>query len=233
MAGPIAVLVHGAGHTADVWDDTRAAMRHRSIAIDLPGRGTRPGDITTVTVADAADAVAADVRVQLGGDVDDGLVLVGHSVSGIVLPSIAMRLGDDVRHLVFVAGISAPEGVLPVEVFLPGQFDVMQGHLDGLRREHAGRSLEAMDVKTASSIDSLNFSSQPMRWAGLPTEVPRTFVRCLRDPIQPRELQAAFAANCGAGAVVDIDSGHTPAIDAPVALAALLDGIAVAAATSP
>lgn len=64
-----------------------------------------------------------------------------------------------------------------------------------------------------------------MAWAGVPASVPRTFVRCLRDPIQPRELQAAFAASCGASAVLDIDSGHTPALDAPVALARLLDGV--------
>ena len=77
-------------------------------------------------------------------------------------------------------------------------------------------------MKTASAIDSLNFSSQPMRWAGLPDGTPRTFVRCLRDPIQPRQLQDRFIASCRADEVLDIDSGHTPALDAPVALAAHL-----------
>jgi pimeloyl-ACP methyl ester carboxylesterase len=225
MPSPIAVLVHGAGHTAEVWRETRSAMRNRSVATDLPGRGARPADITSVSVAEAADAVAQDVRAIVDGDLDEGLVLIGHSVSGTILPSVAGRLRPHVRHLVFVAGISAPEGALPVDVFLPGQVEVVLEHLAGLRREHAGRALEALDVKTASSIDSLNFSSQPMRWDGLPATTPRTFVRCLRDPIQSRELQAKFIANCGASEVVDIDAGHTPALDAPVALAAVLDRI--------
>jgi hypothetical protein len=51
-------------------------------------------------------------------------------------------------------------------------------------------------------------------------------VRCLRDKIQPRELQAKLTANCDASEVVDIESGHTPQRGAPVQLAAILDRIA-------
>jgi pimeloyl-ACP methyl ester carboxylesterase len=225
MKGPIAVLVHGAGHTAEVWRATREAMRSPSLATDLPGRGARPADITMVTVSAAANAVVEDVLATIDGEIDRGLVLIGHSVSGTILPSVAARLGPHIRHLVFVAGITAPEGVPPLDVFLPGQGDAVRGRLAELRREHAGQTLEALDVKTASSIDSLNFASQPMRWHGLPTATPRTFVRCLRDPIQPRELQAQFIANCDASAVVDIDAGHTPALDTPVVFAAELDRI--------
>jgi len=72
-----------------------------------------------------------------------------------------------------------------------------------------------------------------MRWAGLPASLPRTFVRCLRDPIQPRALQDRLIANCGADDVLDIDTGHTPAIDDPVALATLLDRIVGAAPPTP
>jgi len=215
------VLVHGAGHTAAVWRDTRAAFARPSLAVDLPGRGRHPADLTRVTVDAAADAVAADVRAAVDGDI----VLVGHSVAGTVLPSVAARLGDRVRGLVFVAGISAPEGQAPTDVFLPGQAAHVADRLAELRAEHGGTTLEALDVKTASSIDSLNLSSQPMRWAGIADSMPRTFVRCLRDPIQSRDLQDRFIASCGATDVVDVDTGHTPAQEDPVALAAVLEEI--------
>lgn len=218
---PTAVLVHGAGHDSTVWDGVRAALSHPSVAVDLPGRRSRPADITRVTVADAAAAVAA-------GAPEGDVVLVGHSVAGTVLPSAAALLGDRVRHLVFVAGITAPDGVAPVDVFLPGESARVAERLRELRAEHGGRTLEEVGTKVGSAIDSLNLSAQPMAWAGVPASVPRTFVRCLRDPIQPRELQAAFAESCGAGQVLDIDSGHTPALDAPTQLAALLDGVASA-----
>ncbi|HEY8526286.1 MAG TPA: alpha/beta hydrolase [Acidimicrobiales bacterium] len=222
--GVTAVLVHGAGHTAAVWRETQAALRHPSLAVDLPGRGDRPADITTVTVTEAADAVVADVEAHVEGDV----VLVGHSVAATLLPAAAARLGARVRHLVFVAGIAAPDGEPPVDVFLPGRREQVDARLAELRAEHGGQTLEAVGAKVGLAIDSLNLASQPMAWAGVPPALPRTFVRCLQDPIQPRELQDAFIAHCGAGTVVEIDSGHTPALDAPTELAALLDDILAA-----
>ena len=82
------------------------------------------------------------------------------------------------------------------------------------------------DVTAAMGIESMNYMTQTVSWKGVPPTLERTFVRCLRDGIQPREMQARLAANCGASSVVDIDSGHTPALTAPVELAAILDRIA-------
>src|SRR3954447_4288110 len=216
-----AVLVHGAGHTSAVWQRTQAAMRSPTVAVDLPGRGARPAEITRVTVEQAADSVAADIRAMVEGD----LVLVGHSVAGTVLPSVAARLTGRVRHLVFIAGITAPEGRLPMEAFLSGQEERVARRMASFREVYKGSTLEDLDLRTASAIDSLNFASQPMIWGGLPDAIGRTFVRCLNDPIQSRELQDRLIANCGATEVIDMESGHTPAEDAPADLAVLLDGI--------
>jgi pimeloyl-ACP methyl ester carboxylesterase len=231
VAGVVAVLIHGAGHTAAVWQGTQAALVAPSVAVDLPGRGRHAADITRVTVDEAARSVVADLHDH--ADLDDHpIVLVGHSVSGTVLPSIAAQLNGRVRRLVFVAGITAPEGQMPTDVFLSERTEAALVHLTELRERYRGQVLESIDIKDASAIDSLNFSTQPMRWAGVPASLSRTFVRCLRDPIQPRALQDQLIANCGADQVVDIDTGHTPAIDDPAALAAVLDRI-LSAAPSP
>jgi pimeloyl-ACP methyl ester carboxylesterase len=221
---PTLVLVHGAGHAAAVWKETQSALRAPSFAVDLPGRGSRPADITSVGAADAVESIADDIAANVQGDI----VLVGHSVAGTLLPGAAARLDGRVRHLIFVAGITAPDGELPIEVFLPGDSLVMAERLAELRRTYRGQTLESVGVKVASSIDSLNFCSQPMSWSGVPDQLGRTFVRCLRDPIQSRAVQERFIANCRAGRVIDIDTGHTPALEAPLELAQILDGIAEA-----
>jgi hypothetical protein len=90
-----------------------------------------------------------------------------------------------------------------------------------------------VDGRTAMGIESLNLMSQRMSWDGVPDRIERTFVRCLRDRIQPRVMQAKLATNCGASTVLDLDSGHTPALTAPDRLAMLLDAIAARTLRSP
>jgi hypothetical protein len=76
------------------------------------------------------------------------------------------------------------------------------------------------------SIDSMNYITQPISWAGVSPRLPRTFVRCLRDTMQSRAVQAQLATDCGATQSLDIDAGHSVATEEPVRLAAVLDGIA-------
>jgi pimeloyl-ACP methyl ester carboxylesterase len=233
-SAPTLVLVHGAGHTSVVWRTVQVHLRHPSLAVDLPGRRDRPGDLTTVTIDHAARSIAHDVSDATQGRV----VLVGHSVAGIVLPALAARLGRRVDHLVFVAGLCAPHGGAVVDTVRPGQRDGAAARLAELRVRYRGHRLAADgfddttptvdDPQLAVGIESLNFMSQAISWDGVAPTLDRTFVRCLRDPIQSRDLQARLIANCGASSVVDIDSGHTPALDAPAELAAILDRVAAA-----
>jgi len=225
MSETTTVLVHGAGHTAAIWRTTQDYLSQTSVAVNLPGRAGKGGDLAGLNVADTSRSVAADIRTLIKGDV----ILVGHSVAGILLPSVAADLKGRVRHLVFVAGITAPEGQLPAEVFAPGRSDLFTAYLSDLRARSVGLSFENLDKKTAHALDSLSFSCEPMRWAGLPASLPRTFVRCLRDPIQSREVQSRLADSCGAQSVIDIDTGHTPAVEAPEALAFIISQIAVQA----
>jgi pimeloyl-ACP methyl ester carboxylesterase len=229
---PTIVLVHGAGHTSLVWRSVQDHLRHPSVAIDLPGRRDRPGDLTSVSIEAAADSAAADVLTAT----NERLILVGHSAGGIVLPALASRLGARVDHLVFVAGLCAPEGGAAMDTFQPGHGASTTTRLREMRERYRGhmfategteKSRAAIDDdRLAMSLDSLNYITQTISWEGVSPMLPRTFVRCLRDSMQTREIQARLAANCSASVVVDIDAGHNPAVDAPSDLAALLDRVA-------
>jgi pimeloyl-ACP methyl ester carboxylesterase len=216
------VLVHGAGHTAAIWQEMQASLDQPSVAVNLPGRCGQAGDVAGMTIDLAARSVVADIETSTKGDV----VLVGHSIAGTILPSVAASLPSRIRHLLFVAGITAHEGQLPAEIFAPDLVAAMTSMLGQLRATYAGLPYEQLDRKTAHQLDSLNLSCEPMRWADLPSAVPRTFVRSLRDELQSRDVQRSLAVACGAQRVIDIDSNHTPATDAPAALAAIVSDIA-------
>ncbi len=216
-----AVLVHGAGHTSSIWQETQASLHQPSFAVNLPGRSGKDGDLAGLTVSAAARSVAEDIETFTTGDV----IIVGHSISGTILPSVAAKLPNRVRGLVFVAGITANEDQLPAEIFAPEHVEAMTSMLARLRARHAGVPYEGLERKAAHQLDSLNLSCEPMRWMGLPTWFPRTFVRPLRDELQSRHVQSALIQSSGAQRVIDIDSSHTPAADAPGALAAVISDL--------
>jgi pimeloyl-ACP methyl ester carboxylesterase len=235
-------LIHGSGHTSRTWDAVVAALGHRALAVDLPGRRHRPADLTTGTLERSAAAAADDVEGAGLGPV----VLVGHSSGGLILPAVARRLGGRVRHLVFVAGLIAPDGARVAEAVAGEAVGAMDEQRRAVLAEHTGTTFGGLtqgeapatttlrvleDGRTVGAIESLNLMFQTVRWDGVGPALPRTFVRCLRDPIQPRALQAQLITASGADEVIDLDTGHTPALSAPVELAAVLD--AVAARYSP
>jgi pimeloyl-ACP methyl ester carboxylesterase len=228
---PTIVLVHGAGHTAEVWREVQARLEHASLAVDLPGRRDRVAAIAEVTIQAAVTSVAADVAATTTGP----LVLVGHSAGGVVLPGVAARLPDRVDHLVFVAGLCARDGERVITAVRPDGVDDLAARLEQARADLRGAMLEpdpgisdvtAISVEVAMPVDSLNYMSQTVSWRGVRDGTGRTFVRCLRDRIQSRALQAKLVENCGATSVVDLDSGHTPAVSAPAELARILDRVA-------
>ena len=79
MALPALVLVHGGSLAADSWDLTvneinRQAPELTVLAVDLPGRRSKPGELRTVTIADFVESVVADVE---NAGLDD-IAIVAH-----------------------------------------------------------------------------------------------------------------------------------------------------------
>lgn len=105
------VLVHGGGHDARCWELVEAAIAERSdvrtLAIDLPGRGSRPGSLRGLTVAAYVDGVVD----QIGEAGLDRVVLVGHSMAGMIVPGVVDALPDGVvAEVVLIAANVAPPG---------------------------------------------------------------------------------------------------------------------------
>jgi pimeloyl-ACP methyl ester carboxylesterase len=241
-------LVHGAGDSSRVWRDVQERLAPRpSVAVDLLGRYDRPFDLTEVTPEGAAEVAIADIVRALpatddgldGLDgLDDGIVLVAHSAGSIVLPRIAAGLASRVRHIVFIAGVIAPDGRQAIDFIHPDQRADYEVRRDALLPRYRRHTLVARGVETAANgllplddrrmvqaVDSLNLLFRIVSWSDVPT-VPRTYIRCTADQIQTPAMQARLMEASGADEFIDIDADHTPARSQPAALVALLDTIA-------
>ena len=122
MALPALVLVHGGGVAADCWEPT-ADMIHRLdpelkvLAVDLPGRRGKAGDLVTARIDGWVDPVAADIT-NVGLDDD-----LGHSFAGLTDPAVVAKLGSarvrDIILAILATAFVPPDGAAPVDA-MPG-----------------------------------------------------------------------------------------------------------------
>jgi pimeloyl-ACP methyl ester carboxylesterase len=243
-APPVAVLVHGGTLTSTMWDPVRSHLRARSLAVDLPGRRYKPADLAEVKVDDWVTSVVEDVDEAGLTDV----VLVGHSSGGYVLPGVAARLAAGsataLHGLVFVSATVPAPGECPVDYLRDDIRTLATEHreltlesargrtIGGLREGEAPivTDLEIVENGPRLGLEAPRVLFQPTSWAGFPREVPRVYVRGLRDKVIPPELADRMIAAMGGATVIDLDAGHRSYDTHPAQLAAVIDQCCVGAA---
>ena len=233
----VAVLVHGGTLTSTMWDPVCARMATPSLAVDLPGRRYKPADLSEVTIGDWVSSVVADVEEAGCADV----VLVGHSSGGYVLPGVAAALAarsrPALRGLVFVSATVPADGERPLDYLREDIRALASDHreltLDSARRRTIGglrpgeppieTDLEIVENGPRMGLEAPRVLFEQVSWAGFPADVPRVYVRALRDKVIPPALADRMISAMGGAKVIDLDVGHRSYETNPGELAALID----------
>ena len=107
LDAPPIVFVHGTRLTGAMWAPQVEGLadEFRTIALDLPGHGSRATE--PFTLARAADALSATIRDHAGGRA----VVVGLSLGGYVAMTLAAREPERVRGLVLAGATAEPVGL--------------------------------------------------------------------------------------------------------------------------
>jgi pimeloyl-ACP methyl ester carboxylesterase len=234
------VLVHGMSHGGWAWEALVRRLErdgHRAIAPDLPGHGRRAHERGRASVDGYARAVA-DAMMQAG--IARGIV-VGHSMGGVVIPKVAELVPARVAHLVFLAAVVLRDGESLLGAQIPSPSRPL---LEGLARSGGGvaqypaamewaRWLNDLPAGDARVVDALTrMTPQPLRpWTErvdmrrfYAMDVPRTYVRCLRDNAVTPARAAQYAARLGV-TPVDMDCAHEPMLSALDDLVTILEKI--------
>ncbi len=95
------VLVHGGTCAADIWDEVLPLLPFPAVAVDLPGRGSNPADLASVTLDDCVAAVLAAADAADFGR----FALVGHSLGGVTITETGYRHPDRVRSVIYLGAL--------------------------------------------------------------------------------------------------------------------------------
>lgn len=237
MALPALVLVHGGGLAADSWELTineihRLAPDLTVLALDMPGRRNKPGDLRKMTVADYVDSLVGDIE-TFGLE---EIVIVAHSMGALPLPGVVAKLGSArVREMIFAAAFLPPEGTSivddsPWQIAMIARrrakrnapkpaptwyarFVFMNGIPSHRRRFMRGKLY----------AESLRILVEKVSRRGMPDDIPRTWILTRRDRALAPSLQRKYIDSLGGvQTLIEIDTCHMVMVSEPERLAEIL-----------
>ena len=241
------VLIHGGGTTARFWDRVTPYLDTEPLAVDLPGRGARPADLATLTVAVEVASVVADIEEAAPA----GLVtLVAHSSGGLVVPGVVAALGGRVGAIVLNAALVPVEGGCGIDCMQERHRDglrlavaaaeedgrtitlpVPPADFDALRHAYGGDPLDdatlAFVVDPVRSVeDTVQHYFQPVHWSAA-AGVPITYVLNERDrPVRRGDQEVMVRRLPAPVEVIRLDSGHLLPVTSPAAFAEIVTRVA-------
>ncbi|MBS2533620.1 alpha/beta hydrolase [Catenulispora sp. NF23] len=236
--GPAVMLLHGIGGTSAVYRGQAAALAAagaRVIRPDFAGAGRSPLGRSRITV----DSHAADAIEILAGLDVDRVLLVGHSMGGLVARAIAATRPDLVSGLVLLGAVSPPT---------PPAAQAIRNRAGRIREMgSAVVADEILDVSVSAEtrrlrpeitafIRQLICGQDPAGYAAnnealaeatdpgeVSTDLPMTLVAGEQDTLSPPELSVRIAAGHENRKVVVIPGiGHWIPLEASSQVAALL-----------
>jgi len=227
------VLLHGAMLGRWIWSRVEPLLAGPALAIDLPGRGTRPADVTKLTLDDVIDSVTSDIE---SWPVDQ-VVLVAHSLSGILVPALISRLPSRAVHVVFVsAAVPEPRAsyldVLPVSQRLLLRFVLLTQKKGLLTPGWAARRALCNDLDeptTSFVLARLTREAPGLYGAPVPGDIPATipmlYVKLSADHGFSPAVQDQMIARLHDTRLEEIRAGHLPMLGHPDRVAAILNSV--------
>ncbi len=219
------ILVHGSNLSAACWDRVVGHLSTPAVAVDLPGRGGRPADVTAVTLDDCVRAVisAAD-RAGMAR-----FVLVGHSLGGVTIADTTCRHPERIAELVYVGALVPAPGESPACVIFGDDLPAEEPRMPS---EERAKMFFANDMTDEQWIEVWKqFVPESARlWnarlSGYPRGVPGTYVSMTDDVGMPPELAEQMIANLG----TDVDhrvlsAGHIVMVTKPRELAEIINDV--------
>jgi pimeloyl-ACP methyl ester carboxylesterase len=227
------VLIHGSWHGRWCWQKVStllAQQGHSVLAPDLPGHGQDKTPIAEISLQGYVDRVLTTIDAQ-----PDPVILVGHSMGGVVITQAAEQRPDKIKTLVYLCAFLPRHGE---SLFALAQQDPESQIMPNLMPNEAEGWLalpaaviqpvfyhdcDQADVALAQAAWTVR---EPMAPVGTPVaiseanfgRIPRVYIQCLQDQALGPGLQKQMYTATPCHQVLSLNSSHSPFFSAPQSL---------------
>lgn len=230
------VLVHGAWQAPYVWDAVRkdlAKKGNKVIVIELPGHGSDRTPSHTLTLNAYRDKV-----IEAIGKTSERVILVGHSMGGMVVTAVAEKIPAKISKLVYIGAFVPASGQTLGELANTDPDSKLGPQLtqsdDKLTLEVNHDKLTELfihDGTPAAKQQVLDhYRAEPAIPFGdkvtLTKEgfgsVQKVYIKTLQDMVISPGLQDRMIAGAAIKTVYSVNTSHSPFLTRPQELSALL-----------
>jgi pimeloyl-ACP methyl ester carboxylesterase len=234
------VLVHGAWHGRWSWDKVVPRLEEAGQKVeapDLPGHGDDKTPVPEVSLQSYADRVCQVIDRQ-----SEPVILVGHSMGGIVISQAAEQCPEKTETLVYLSGFLLPNGTSLVELSQSDTDSAVMQNLvvneaegvvtvrEEARREAFYGDCSDEDVAWAKA----RLMPQPLAPLVTPVKITeenfgriaRVYIECLRDRAITPSTQRKMYTSLPCEKIISMDTSHSPFLSAPEELVSHLVSLA-------
>lgn len=234
------VLVHGAWQAPYVWNAVRSHLEQKGnkvIVVELPGHGSDQTPAHTLTLNVYRDKVIDAIN-----KAGEKVILVGHSMGGVVITAVAEKVPAQISKLVYIGAFVPTSG--------QALGDLADSDTDSKLRPLLTQSTDklTLDVKrdsltylfindgtpTAKQQVLDNYRAEPaipfgdkvtLTTANFGT-VEKVYIKTLQDIVISPGLQDRMIAGAGIKTVYNVNTSHSPFLSQPQVVSDLLLKIA-------
>lgn len=228
------VLVHGAFAGAWTWDRVTPILEaggHETVAVDLPAHGEDQTAIANATLEAYTAAVVAAIDAA-----DRPVVLVGHSMGGLVVSQAAEARPDKIKRLVYLTAFLVEDGGSLLSASAGDSQSALQQFLtigtDSITLAPAGVLGAFCTDCSQDDAQAIVGHLRPEPLAPFTTpihttaenwgRVPRYYIEALADQAIGPNRQKEFYTALPCEKVVSLQTGHAPFMTQPQAVAEAL-----------
>lgn len=237
--GKIIVLVHGAWAAPFVWEmitENLSEAGNQVLAVQLPGHGSDNTDPKLLHM-DSYIKFVSDSIVEIG----EKVILVGHSLAGMIISGVAERIPELIEKLVFVAAYVPQSGQSAYSISLldkqsllgasllvsedQSEFDIKKEDIINIFCQDGSEDVQKLILSNYKAEPSAPFADPVVLSEEKFGKVAKYYVETLQDHGIGNDLQKEMIAAAKIKNVYELNAGHIPLLSKPQELSHILQEI--------